>query len=158
MGDLSDHFSLSEFEYSDTALKRGIVNRCPPELVQYLRTLSVVLLEPCRAQFGPLQVTSGYRCPALNAAVGGVPTSEHTLACAADVTPVGGWTDTLTRETVVGWFVAGNLPFDQVIDEGSPDGARWVHIGMAPPGHDARRQALLWRGAQYVTFPVLSPA
>jgi zinc D-Ala-D-Ala carboxypeptidase len=154
MGDLSDHFSLSEFEQSQTALQRGIVNRCPPELVQYLRTLAVVLLEPVRAQFGPLIVTSGYRCPALNAAVGGVPNSEHTLACAADVVPVGGWTDTLTREAVVGWLAASTLPYDQAIDEGNAKGSRWVHIGMAPPGQDARRQALLFRDGVYVPFNV----
>ena|ERR1700722_18224478 len=151
MGDLSQNFDLSEFNASGTALQRGIVNQCPPELIQYLRALAVTFLEPCRAQFGPLIVSSGYRCPALNAAVGGVPDSEHVLACAADIVPVGGWTDTLTREAVVAWYVASGLPFDQVIDEGSGT-SRWVHVGMAPPGKNPRQEALLWRGGAYVPF------
>jgi zinc D-Ala-D-Ala carboxypeptidase len=152
MGDLSDHFDLDEFQHSDTALARGIVNQVPGDLVPLIRTLAVTYLEPCRAEFGPLRISSGYRCPALNAAVGGVPTSEHVLGCAADIVPTGGWTDTLTREVVVGWFVDSGLQYDQVIDEGSPDGARWVHVGMAPPGRNPRQQALLWRGGAYVPF------
>ena len=44
------------------------------------------LLDPIRRRYGaPIIVTSGYRCPALNTAVGGVANSHHIIGCAADI-------------------------------------------------------------------------
>ena len=65
MGDISEHFSASEFRCPDC--QRGAPSQ------KLLRTL-----EGIRALYGrPLVITSGYRCPRHNAEVGGVSPSEH---------------------------------------------------------------------------------
>jgi uncharacterized protein YcbK (DUF882 family) len=83
MGDLSQHFSRSEFACGcgcGFGLQPGDVD---PVLVG--------LLEDIRATVGgPLRLTSGCRCEAHNAAVGGVPGSVHTLGQAADIQVEGG--------------------------------------------------------------------
>ena len=73
MGDLSAHFSRSELQC-----------RCCGRLQIDSRLLDG--LEKLRAQAGtPVVIHAGYRCPEHNAAVGGVPHSEHTLGLAADI-------------------------------------------------------------------------
>ena len=83
---LSENFSLSEFERSMMAERLGIDNAIPNEAQLNLRTLCVKVLQPLRELYEkPLAISSGYRCEALNKAVGGVPTSQHRLGEAADV-------------------------------------------------------------------------
>ena len=53
------------------------------------------ILEAVRERFGPVVVTSGARCPAHNAAVGGAKASQHILARAADVQVDGADPDTI---------------------------------------------------------------
>ena len=43
------------------------------------------ILEAVREHFGPVVVTSGARCPAHNAAIGGAKKSQHLLGRAADI-------------------------------------------------------------------------
>jgi uncharacterized protein YcbK (DUF882 family) len=76
---LSEDFTLEEFVRSDTARRRGIDNT-PTELARAnLVILCHFLLQPIRTHIGKaVRVTSGYRCPKLNQAVGGVSTSQHT--------------------------------------------------------------------------------
>ena len=154
---LTAHFSLEEFAASETADAHGIDNSVPSSLVLCLAQLCAMCLEPIRAQFGPLRISSGYRCAELNALVGGVADSEHVSGCAADIVPVGGWTETLTREAMVAWCAA-NIHYDQCIDEGAPNGARWVHVGIAPAGQPSRQQALLFQNGKYTPFVLPSPA
>jgi zinc D-Ala-D-Ala carboxypeptidase len=88
------------------------------------------LLEEVRRIRGgkPIQVTSGYRCPALNAAVGGVPDSAHLLGCAADfLCPTFG-TPLQVCRAIAGYSPA--LDFDQVIHEHLA--ADWTHIAWSP--------------------------
>ena len=87
MGDLTRHFSVAEFERSETASARGIDNSVrEPEVRDALFHLCARVLQPLRdAVRHPLHVNSGYRCPELNAAVGGVKTSQHTRGEAADI-------------------------------------------------------------------------
>ena len=57
-----------------------------PDAVPMLTILVEQLLDPIRRRYGaPIIVTSGYRCPALNTAVGGVANSHHIVGCAADI-------------------------------------------------------------------------
>lgn len=109
MGTISENFSFSEFERSDTAKKRGIINVISTAKVRdSIQALVINVLQPLRTAVGiPMPVNSGYRCPELNAAVGGVPTSQHMKGEAADIAtsaPV-----LLARKAV-----ELGLPFDQI--------------------------------------------
>ena len=84
---ISKNFSLQEFEKSDTATRLGINNTIKDEFVkENIKALVDNILQPLRDKWGePLTINSGYRCPQLNKAVGGVPTSQHCLGQASDV-------------------------------------------------------------------------
>ena len=81
---MTPHFSLEEFTASDTAARLGINNDLPDELRENaLKTLE--MMERIRFHIdSPISITSGYRCEALNRAVGSKPGSDHTLAFAVD--------------------------------------------------------------------------
>lgn len=87
MGTISDHFSYSEFEASSTADRYRIDNHITSFAVRdAVKALVDEVLEPLRAAWGqPLRVNSGYRCPAVNALVGGAATSQHVKGEAADI-------------------------------------------------------------------------
>lgn len=109
MGTISKDFSYSEFERSDTAEKRGIVNVIATARVRdSIQALVINVLQPLRTALGvAMPVNSGYRCPELNEAVGGVPTSQHLKGEAADIaTPM---PIRMARKAV-----EMGLPFDQM--------------------------------------------
>ena len=79
---LSNNFNLSEFVRTET----GLPNRPTQEAIANLKYLVQYVLQPARDKFGPIEVTSGYRSPEVNAAVGGVgATSDHLFGRAADI-------------------------------------------------------------------------
>lgn len=133
MGELSPHFSVAE--YLATA-HRALVDeqlaawKADPTLLISGRRLAGDILEPARQILrSPLHVTSGYRCGALNRAVGGRPTSRHVLALAADVVPIG--LDLRASFAAIAAAVrAGQLPHvDEAILEVS-----WMHLQAAAEG------------------------
>ena len=136
------HFTFSEFERSETASRLKIDNRMPELAEAHVVELVDILLDPLREAWGgPLAVTSGYRCPELNRAVGGSETSAHLAGWAADLVPasddprgVQGLVD-----FAVEWLTATGLPFDQCISEKS-GGSRWLHIGIRNLKGEQRRQ------------------
>lgn len=74
MGDLSAHFSRSEFACRHCGAQKTI----SPDLIR--------TLERIRAINGrPLVIVSGYRCAVHNRAVGGASQSQHLLGTAADI-------------------------------------------------------------------------
>lgn len=87
MGTISKNFSYREFEESETAKAQGITNVISSfEIRDAIRELTNTVLQPLRDAWGqPLHVNSGYRCPKLNAAVGGAATSQHPKGEAADI-------------------------------------------------------------------------
>ena len=137
MTQLTAHFSLEEFIISNTADRLKIDNTIPDELLANVAR-TAELMEKVRDLLGakPILVTSGYRSPALNAAVGGVPgKSSHMAALACDFicpsfgTPL----DVCNRlKTAI-----GALKFDQLIYEYS-----WIHIGLSMQGVSPRLQLL----------------
>src|SRR5687767_1536585 len=81
---LTEHFSLEEFTHSSKAMSMGVANTPTPEHMANLEHLAK-RMEEVRALFNKrIEITSGYRNPQVNAAVGGVPTSAHALGHAAD--------------------------------------------------------------------------
>lgn len=110
MGTISKDFSYREFERSEVADAKHICNVITSfEVRDSIQALTENVLQPLRDAWGkPLKVNSGYRCKALNAAVGGVPTSQHVKGEAADI--AAGDPVKLARLAV-----KLGLPFDQVI-------------------------------------------
>lgn len=137
---LSEHFSLEELVASDTAKARRIPNLPDAKVQAELVRLCTTLLEPARGVLKVgLHVNSGYRCPALNAAVGGVKTSAHLAGRAADVVPVG-----LSMEDAFHKLCEvplQKLPFDQLILETNHRGSVWLHLAIAAEGKAPRRMA-----------------
>jgi zinc D-Ala-D-Ala carboxypeptidase len=132
---LSAHFSLAEMTRSDVARTRGIDNTPGPEASLHLRRLAE-RLEQVRQALGsrPLLISSAFRCPALNAAVGSRPGSRHVDGLAADFT-----CPTYGSPLRVAAAIAGSgIAFDQLIHEHG----RWVHFGLARDDRAERRQTL----------------
>ena len=114
---LSKNFSVQEAQHSDYAEKRGLENTLPAKYYVNALKFADNILEPIRVQFGAFSPNSWYRCEEINKAVGGSPTSDHMLGCAADISIKGVDDIELAR-----WIV-NNLTFKQVILEES-----WVHV------------------------------
>lgn len=110
MGTISKDFSYREFERSEVADAKHICNVITSfEVRDSILALTENVLQPLRDAWGkPLTVNSGYRCKTLNAAVGGVPTSQHVKGEAADI--AAGDPVKLARLAV-----KLGLPFDQMI-------------------------------------------
>lgn len=123
-------FELDEFIVSTTAKKKGIDNTPSFEVVEHLDELVEKVLDPLRAAYGmAIHVSSGYRCPALNTAVGGSPSSVHMIGYAADLQVGGSFTK--FRDFVVQWFQKTGTKFDQVLlERDKKTGAQWIHIGL----------------------------
>ena len=133
---LSEHFRLAEFTTSLTAVTRRIDNTPPLPAICNLQQLCLHVLEPLRAHLGhAVRINSGYRSAKLNAAVGGVKTSDHTRGCAADI---------FVPDVKTGrqWFVwmMDNLPFVQLIWETASAGkAQWIHVGYRGAGRNRQQ-------------------
>ena len=124
------YFTIKELSKSSTAEKLGIDNTPTPEIRAKLNTL-ISALDKIREQYGkPIIVTSGYRCPELNKAVGGVKSSQHVKGEAADLV---GRNDNETRKIFETAKALGN--FDQLLYEKNSKGSIWVHISYKASGN-----------------------
>lgn len=124
------NFTLQELVASDTALRLGINNTPPADILPNLEILMLGLQDVRDVLGHPMYISSGYRCPKLNTAVRGSKTSAHMQGYAADFTcPAFG-----TPLEVVKTIEASPVMFDQCIQEGT-----WVHISFDPR---ERRQVL----------------
>lgn len=137
---LSEHFTLREFVRSATAERLHIDNTPGWEHVARLCHLCQRVLEPLRHRFGRIVITSGYRCPRLNRAVGGVSNSQHMRGEAADIRVV---------DMVVGMqmfnFIRECCDYDQLLFEHSPrTGGIWLHVSCRTAGNN-RHQAIIQR-------------
>ena len=116
---ITKDFSYLEFEQSDKARELGINNAIESQAIKNaIKSLVDSVLQPLRDAWGkPLAINSGYRCKELNAAVGGVSTSQHTKGEAADVCPFGrnGHGDIKVITELARLAVKLDLPFDQMI-------------------------------------------
>lgn len=128
------YFTFAEFSRSDTAKRLGIDNTIPESAKGAIEQLVDKVLDPLRESWGrPLVITSGYRCPKLNSAVGGSKTSHHVKGMAADIS-TGNKADNKRLYNLV---IALNLPFTQLINENDYS---WVHISYDP--NNVKRQTL----------------
>ncbi|RDC60721.1 hypothetical protein HME9302_01936 [Alteripontixanthobacter maritimus] len=132
---LSPHFTLREMTASPAAARRGIDNTPGMAEIAALRRLCRRVLEPVRRHYDrPVVITSGYRSPRLNTAIGGSPTSQHARGEAADFTVPG-----VGNLEVCQWMEA-NLNYDQLIYEFGESG--WIHVSYRVPYRNMELRAV----------------
>ena len=128
---LSEHFTLEEATYSETAVRMGIPNQ-PSSLQLENMKHAAAELEKIRALLGkPMHINSWLRLPDVNVAVGGSKISSHMDGFAIDFTCAGFGTPLEVCKAIE----KAGIKFDQMIHEY----ARWTHVSFAP----AMRQQVL---------------
>ena len=133
---ISRSFVLEEFTRSDTAKAKGIVNAIGQTEVVNLCALVHQVLQPLRDAMGhQVKIGSGYRCPRLNAAVGGVKNSQHMTGEAADLCIDG------DMQKGKRWFewIKQHCQFDQLIWEHNTKGTYWVHVSYRANGQNRKQ-------------------
>lgn len=138
---LTEHFQLSEFTRSATADKYGFKNIPNENQISNLKALCENVLEPLRQHFNvPIFIGSGFRCPKLNALVGGVTNSQHKTGEAADIHIP----DTTTGNQWFEWM-EDNLQFDQLIKEKSTKTSKsfWIHVSFRKDGQNRQQVKFL---------------
>lgn len=120
------YFSISEMTRSDTARRLGIDNTPSDSIKKNLTLFINTVLDPIREDWGsPIIVSSGYRCPELNKAVGGVKTSGHMYGFCADLQVKGD----LRKFScfVIEWMKEHQMKWDQIIWEKCGN-VTWLHF------------------------------
>ena len=132
---LTRNFTYEELCRSDVAERRGI-NNSPwtkeeeKRVIENLKALCMEVLQPLRDFLGkPVVISSGYRCPELNKAVGGVKNSQHMKGEAADI-----HVENTEHLLKIMHFIMDETDFDQVIWERNRAGTQWVHVSYKREG------------------------
>lgn len=148
---ISQYVTLAEAIKSQTATRLGIDNTPDEETMERMKHVAKNVFDPVREFVGgPLMVTSFYRSPALNAAIGGSSkTSQHMKGEAIDIDCDGfGFGN---NNQIFSW-IQKNLEYDQVIGE-YPDHTgnfEWVHVSLKKSGN--RKQDLVKLKDKYILF------
>lgn len=168
---LSEHFTLEELTYSDTAKRYGISNLPTPIHEKTLVHTCQYLLEPLRKLLNEkykeykgkkvkgvsIRITSGYRSAALNAKIGGAKTSEHLRGSAADILVYINTTDGQRLQIpsldiyklIKSWVKEGKLSVNQCIHEVSGSSV-WTHVSHHPSGRSCdKREFLIYKNGKY---------
>ena len=133
---ISKNFTLDELTASATAKQLHIINAPGIEEVCNLCALVHHVLQPLRDAMGDaIKIGSGYRCPQLNKAVGGVSNSQHVKGEAADLCIDG------DMKKGKRWFewIKSHCDFDQLIWEHNAKGTYWVHVSYRADGKNRRQ-------------------
>ncbi|MCC8176845.1 MAG: D-Ala-D-Ala carboxypeptidase family metallohydrolase [Bacteroidales bacterium] len=116
------HFTLQELTRSATAERLSIDNTPDATQVANLTCLVEQVLDPAREAFGaPIYVNSGFRCQALNSAVGGAKRSYHLQGRAADL-------NTRSRASNLKLYkILSKLPHKELLWENN---GVWIHVAL----------------------------
>ena len=132
---ISKNFTLDELTASATAKQLRIINAPGVDEVCNLCALVHNVLQPLRDAMGEaIKIGSGYRCPQLNKAVGGVSNSQHMKGEAADLCIDG---DLKKGRKWMTWIME-HCDFDQLIMEHNAKGTYWVHVSFRSDGKNRR--------------------
>lgn len=142
---LSQHFKLSEFTKSQTALRHGIPNIPNAAQIRAMCAWCEAIGEPVRRRFGPVVLSSGFRSDELNRRIGGSSTSQHSKGEAGDFEVPG------VSNYVVAKWIEAKLNYDQLILEfytpGQPHSG-WIHVGYSGPPHRNQELTAVRRGGR----------
>lgn len=135
---ITEHLTLEECISSQTATRLKIDNKPTEAVVENLRAVGENVFEKVRAHFGtPIRLSSGYRSPKLNKAIGGSKTSQHMTGQALDIQGTNGVSNKAIFD-----YIKANLVFDQLIWEfGNAQNPAWVHVSYRADGKN-RKQVL----------------
>ena len=136
---LSKNLSLAEVTKSATAKRRGIVNAPTEQHLENLKAVAENIFQPVREEFMcPVFVSSGYRSEALNEAIGGSKTSQHSTGEALDLdADVYG---VITNADIF-HYIEDRLDYDQLIWEfGTEENPDWVHVSFKKDGGNRREK------------------
>lgn len=135
--ELSRNFQVSELMVTET----GLYNTPGQAELEKLLFLATYILQPIRNVFGPIKVTSGFRCKQVNERIGGAKNSQHVFGEAADFIPL-----QAPLEDVFAW-IKDNLVYGQVILE-DKNGKRWIHVSL-PRIARGNMQAMTYKNGVY---------
>ena len=122
---LSKNFTRAEIEHSNTAKRLGIKNEMSEKHLKNMQVLLDKLIQPMRDAIGPIRISSGYRSPQLNQAIGGSTRSQHSKGQALDVQFWSG--GKMNNKIIYDWILESGIEFDQMINEFD---FAWIHISM----------------------------
>ena len=132
---LSKNFVLSEITRSNTAKRLGIDNGPNKNHLRSIQRLITNLIQPMRDALGPIRISSGYRNPNVNRAIGGSTKSQH---CKGEALDLQFWDDgKISNKKLYDWVLSSNVEFDQMINEFD---FAWIHISLK--AKDNRKQVL----------------
>jgi len=128
---IGKYFTLEEFTRSQRAEKEKITDQYKPpqEVIDNLKKLATLVADPIREQFGSFSPSSGYRCTALNKAVGGARSSEHLFGRAFDETFRKNGVNISAK--VFFWLIENkeDVQWTKIIWEyGNSENPDWLHI------------------------------
>ena len=137
MNNISEHITYSEATVSQTTIRLKVDNTPSPEILESMHKVAQECFERARAHFGPIVVSSFYRSPKVNEAVGGQPTSQHMKGQAIDMYIDSPHSD--KNVELYNWCIT-NLDYDQLINEFPDDKGRpcWVHVSYV--SHEKNRK------------------
>jgi hypothetical protein len=123
---ISEHITYGEAIKSQVASRKGIDNTPTNEQLKAMCLLAEKIFEPLRkAMNRPIFISSFFRCPILNEAIGGSSNSQHCKGEAMDLDVDG------LNNQIFHW-IKNNCVFDQLIWEfGNTSEPDWVHVSYS---------------------------
>ena len=153
---LSEHFTLGEV--TKTSVKTADGNIPSHVAIENLKNLCENWLEELRENYNliyegvgdckgdePIIITSGYRSPEVNKAVGGSPTSNHLTGCAVDIRCIG--IEQALRYANILMDIADGTKrdYDELFIERNKQGRYWIHFAVRPKGNRRKTEFIFIR-------------
>ena len=137
MEKISKNITYNEAVHSNTAKRKGIENIPNENQIANMMTIAEMIFQPLRSYVGgPIKITSFFRSPELNRAIGGSKTSQHCKGQAMDLDDVYGYKTNAEMFD----YIRENLDFDQLIWEfGDDNNPNWIHVSYVDKQENRNR-------------------
>ena len=137
MEKISKNITYNEAVHSNTAKRKGIENTPNENQIAAMMTIAEMIFQPLRSYVGgPIKITSFFRSPELNQAIGGSKSSQHCKGQAMDLDDVYGYKTNAEMFD----YIRENLDFDQLIWEfGDDNNPNWIHVSYVDKQENRNR-------------------